>query len=162
MTTYNQAPCNFKFKIAAIEKVVDGDTMDVLIDLGFDVMTRQRVRLLGIDTPESRTSDQIEKVYGKLAKKNLMEWCMKAVASEKDDIEIELRCPEMDSRGKFGRVLGEIWVSEDGNWTNVNQWMCENGYAVPYVGQNKDDVKEQHMVNRRLLADRGELVIKDN
>jgi micrococcal nuclease len=162
MTTYNQAPCNFKFKIAAIEKVVDGDTMDVLIDLGFDVMTRQRVRLLGIDTPESRTSDQVEKVYGKLAKKNLMEWCMKAVASEKDDIEIELRCPEMDSRGKFGRVLGEIWVSEDGNWTNVNQWMCENGYAVPYVGQNKDDVKEQHMVNRRLLADRGELVIKDN
>ena len=64
MTAYNQAPCNFKFKIAAIEKVVDGDTMDVLIDLGFDVMTRQRVRLLGIDTPESRTSDQVEKVYG--------------------------------------------------------------------------------------------------
>ena len=162
MTTYNKAPCNFKFKIAAIEKVVDGDTMDVLIDLGFDVMTRQRVRLLGIDTPESRTSDQVEKVYGKLAKKNLMEWCMKAVASEKDDIEIELRCPEMDSRGKFGRVLGEIWVSEDGNWTNVNQWMCENGHAVPYHGQNKDDIQAQHMVNRSMLADRGELVIKDN
>ena len=162
MTTYNQAPCNFKFKIAAIEKVVDGDTMDVLIYLGFDVMTRQRVRLLGIDTPESRTSDQIEKVYGKLAKKNLMEWCMKAVASEKDDIEIELRCQEMDSRGKFGRVLGEIWVSEDGNWTNVNQLMCENVHAVPYHGQNKDDIQAQHMVNRSMLADRGELVIKDN
>jgi len=155
MSTYNQAPCNFKFKIAAIEKVVDGDTMDVLIDLGFDVMTRQRVRLLGIDTPESRTSDQVEKVYGKLAKKNLAEWCMKAVASENDDIEIELRCPEMDSRGKFGRVLGEIWVSEDGNWTNVNRWMCENGHAVPYHGQNKDDVQAQHMANRKMLAEKG-------
>ena len=51
MTTYDQKPCNFKFKIAAIEKIVDGDTIDALIDLGFDVMSRQRVRLLGIDTP---------------------------------------------------------------------------------------------------------------
>jgi micrococcal nuclease len=80
---------------------------------------------------------------------------MKAVASEKDDIEIELRCPEMDSRGKFGRVLGEIWVSEDGNWTNVNRWMCENGHAVPYHGQNKDDVQAQHMANRKMLAEKG-------
>ena len=66
MTTYDQKPCNFKFKIAAIEKIVDGDTIDALIDLGFDVMSRQRVRLLGIDTPESRTSDEVEKVYGNL------------------------------------------------------------------------------------------------
>ena len=78
------------------------------------------------------------------------------------DCEIELRCQERDSVGKYGRALGELWVFEDGIWTNVNKWMCDNAYAVPYVGQNKDDVKEQHMVNRRLLADRGELVIKDN
>ena len=156
MTTYDQKPCNFKFKIAAIEKIVDGDTIDALIDLGFDVMSRQRVRLLGIDTPESRTSNEVEKVYGNLSKKKLAYWCTKAVASEKDDIEIELRCPEMDSRGKFGRVLGEIWVSDAGNWTNVNQWMCENGHAVPYTGQNKNDVQELHMANRRMLAERGE------
>jgi len=107
---------------------------------------------LGIDTPESRTSDKEEKKFGLLSKKKLKEWCLKAVESEKDDIEIELRCPERDSRGKFGRILAEVWVSEDGVWTNVNKWMCENGYAVPYVGQNKKDVEALHMINRQKVA----------
>src|SRR6056300_1116039 len=104
MSSYNVETCNFKYRVSSLEKVVDGDTIDVNIDLGFDVCTKQRVRLLGIDTPESRTSDAEEKVFGLLSKKKLKEWCMKAVASEKDDIEIELRCPEADSRGKFGCV----------------------------------------------------------
>jgi micrococcal nuclease len=146
--SYNVEPCTFKYRVSSLEKVVDGDTIDVNIDLGFDVCTKQRVRLLGIDTPESRTRDLEEKKFGLLSKKKLKEWCLKAVASEKDDIEIELRCPEADSRGKFGRVLAEIWVSEDGQWTNVNRWMCEEGYAVPYVGQNKADVEALHMANR--------------
>jgi len=146
--SYNVEPCPFKYRVSSLEKVVDGDTIDVNIDLGFDVCTKQRVRLLGIDTPESRTRDLEEKKFGLLSKKKLKEWCLKAVASEKDDIEIELRCPEADSRGKFGRVLAEIWVSEDGQWTNVNRWMCEEGYAVPYVGQNKADVEALHMANR--------------
>jgi micrococcal nuclease len=146
--SYNVEPCTFKYRVSSLEKVVDGDTIDVNIDLGFDVCTKQRVRLLGIDTPESRTRDPEEKKFGLLSKKKLKEWCLKAVASEKDDIEIELRCPEADSRGKFGRVLAEIWVSENGQWTNVNKWMCEEGYAVPYVGQNKADVEALHMANR--------------
>ena len=145
--SYNVEPCTFKYRVSSLEKVVDGDTIDVNIDLGFDVCTKQRVRLLGIDTPESRTRDPEEKKFGLLSKKKLKEWCLKAVASEKDDIEIELRCPEADSRGKFGRVIAEIWVSEDGQWTNVNKWMCEEGYAVPYVGQNKADVEALHMAN---------------
>ena len=148
MSTYEQPECNYKYRVKALEKVVDGDTIDVSIDLGFDVSTSQRVRLLGIDTPESRTSDAEEKKYGLLSKKMLKEWCLKAVESEKDDIEIEIRCPEADSRGKFGRVLGEVWVSEDGVWTNVNKWMCDEGFAVPYVGQNKKDVEALHMANR--------------
>jgi micrococcal nuclease len=115
--------------------------------------------LLGIDTEESRTRDLTEKVYGKNAKKKLASWVTKAVECDKDDIEIELRCQERDSVGKYGRALGELWVHEDGFWTNVNKWMCDKGYAVPYVGQNKDDVKEQHLANRKMLADRGELVI---
>lgn len=78
---------------------------------------------------------------------------MKAVASDKDDVEIELRCPEADSRGKFGRVLAEVWVCEDGIWTNVNRWMCENGFAVPYIGQNKADVEALHMANREKVKD---------
>ena len=108
-----------------------------------------------------RTRDLTEKVYGKHAKKQILKWVTKAVESDKDDCEIELRCQERDSVGKYGRALGELWVFEDGIWTNVNKWMCEQGYAVPYVGQNKDDVKEQHMVNRRMLSDRGELIIDE-
>ena len=155
---YNSPECNFRYKVSSLEKVVDGDTIDVCIDLGFDVCTKQRVRLLGIDTPESRTRDTVEKVFGLISKKKLKEWCLKAVASEKDDIEIELRCPEADSRGKFGRVLAEVWVSEDGVWTNVNKWLCDEGYAVPYVGQNKADVEKLHIVNRKRLVEQ----VKDN
>ena len=98
--SYNVEPCNFKYRVSALEKIVDGDTIDVAIDLGFDVCTKQRVRLLGIDTPESRTSDKEREVWSS-SKKKLKEWCLKAVASEKDDVEIELRCPEADSRGSL-------------------------------------------------------------
>tara|TARA_B100001094_G_scaffold237098_1_gene232284 strand:- start:12030 stop:12497 length:468 start_codon:yes stop_codon:yes gene_type:complete len=152
MSTYTQPTCEYIYKVSSLEKVVDGDTIDVTLDLGFDVCTRQRVRLLGIDTPESRTRDLEEKKFGLLSKKKLKEWCLKAVASEKDDIEIQLRCPEADSRGKFGRILAEVWVCEDGEWTNVNEWMCREGYAVPYVGQNKNDVEALHMANREKVA----------
>ena len=151
MSTYTQEPCEFIYRVSSLEKVVDGDTIDVSIDLGFDVCTKQRVRLLGIDTPESRTRDLTEKKFGLLSKKKLREWCLKAVASEKDDIEIQLRCPEADSRGKFGRILAEVWVSEDGEWTNVNKWMCDNAFAVPYTGQNKADIEALHMANREKL-----------
>ena len=151
MSTYVQEPCEFIYRVSSLEKVVDGDTIDVTIDLGFDVCTKQRVRLLGIDTPESRTRDLEEKKFGLLSKKKLKEWCLKAVESEKDDIEIQLRCPEADSRGKFGRILAEVWVSEDGEWTNVNKWLCDNGFAVPYTGQNKADVEALHMANREKL-----------
>ena len=158
----NDEPCEYIYDVVAVTKIVDGDTMDCVFDLGFDVMFKSRVRLLGIDTPESRTRDLNEKVYGLLSKKHLKEWVHWAIMSDRDDIEIQVRCPEKDSRGKFGRILGEIWVNctEDGHefngWTNVNQWMCEHGYAVGYWGQNKDDVADEHIVNRKLLAESGE------
>ena len=155
MSTYTQEPCEFIYRVSSLEKVVDGDTIDVSIDLGFDVCTKQRVSLLGIDTPESRTRDLEEKKFGLISKKKLKEWCLKAVESEKDDIEIQLRCPEADSRGKFGRILAEVWVSEDGEWTNVNKWLCDNGFAVPYTGQNKADVEALHMANREKLRSAG-------
>jgi len=157
----NDEPCEYIYDVIAVPKVVDGDTMDCIFDLGFDVMFKSRVRLLGIDTPESRTRHKNEKVYGLLAKKHLKEWVHWAIMSDRDDIEIQVRCPEKDSRGKFGRILGEIWVNctEDGHdfngWTNVNKWLCENGHAVGYWGQNKDDVKDEHWKNRVLLAEQG-------
>ena len=156
-----EEPCEFIYRIKAVTKVVDGDTVDCVFDLGFDVMFHSRVRLLGIDTPDSRTRHKNEKVYGKLSKKKLKEWVHWAVESDRDDIDIELRCPEEDSRGKFGRILGELWVfcGEEGHeyfgWTNVNKWMCENGHAVGYTGQNKDDVKDEHWNNRLMLAEQG-------
>ena len=91
MTTYNQKPCEFKYKIDSCSKVVDGDTVDVLIDLGFDVLIRQRVRLLGIDTEESRTRDLTEKVYGKHAKKQILKWVTKAVSNPIRTI-VKLNC----------------------------------------------------------------------
>ena len=76
MSTYSESPCNFVYQVTSIEKIIDGDTIDVTLDLGFDVCTRQRVRLLGIDTPESRTRDLEEKKKGLAAKaftKDLLE-----------------------------------------------------------------------------------------
>ena len=157
----NEEPCEFIYRVETVTKVVDGDTLDCVFDLGFDVMVKHRVRMLGIDTPESRTRDKVEKVYGLLSKKALKSWVHWAIMSDRDDIEIQLRCPEADSRGKFGRILGELWVNcnSEGEqfegWTNVNKWMCENGYAVGYWGQNKDDVKDEHWKNRELLAEQG-------
>ena len=153
----NEEPCEFIYKITAIEKVVDGDTIDAVFDLGFDVRICNRIRLLGIDTPESRTRDLEEKFYGKLASAAMKSWVHWAVISDRDDIEMQGRCPEADSRGKFCRVLGELWINctedghEFGGWTNLNKWMCENGYAVGYHGQNKDDVQSEHIANRQLL-----------
>ena len=157
----NEEPCEFIYNVTAVEKVVDGDTIDTVIDLGFDVRVCHRVRLLGIDTPESRTRDKVKKFYGKLAKAALKSWVHWAVVSDRDDIELQLRCPEADSRGKFGRILGELWINSHYSgepyegWTNVNKWMCENGHAVGYHGQNKDDVQNEHMENRKLLAEQG-------
>ena len=158
----NDEPCEYIYDVVAVTKIVDGDTMDCVFDLGFDVMFKSRVRLLGIDTPESRTRDLNEKVYGLISKKHLKSWVHWAVVSDRDDIEIQVRCPEKDSRGKFGRILGEIWVNctEDGHefngWSNVNQWMCEHGYAVGYWGQNKADIADEHITNRKMLAESGE------
>ena len=145
--------------ISGKARVVDGDTIDAVIDLGFDVRFCGRIRMLGIDTPESRTRDLEEKFYGKLSSAALKSWVHWAVVSDRDDIEIQLRCPEADSRGKFGRILGEIWINctedghEFGGWTNINKWMCENGYAVGYWGQNKDDVESEHLTNRKYLEE---------
>ena len=155
----NDNPCEFIYHITAIEKVVDGDTVDAVIDLGFDVRYCGRVRLLGIDTPESRTRDLEEKFYGKLASAALKSWLHWAIMSDRDDIEIQLRCPEKDSRGKFGRILGELWINctADGEgfsgWTNVNKWMCEAGYAVGYHGGSKEEIEAEHMKNRKLLEE---------
>ena len=122
-----------------VDRVVDGDTIDVVLDLGFSVHYKSRVRLFGIDTPESRTRNKDEKARGKMASKYLED----AVNSGDVVIRTELK----DSRGKFGRVLGTVVV--DG--VDINQAMCKAHLAVPYFGQSKDDVEASHMKNRKKL-----------
>ena len=120
-------------------RVIDGDTIDVDIDLGFGVwLQKQRIRLYGIDTPESRTSDDTEKVYGNAAKNFLIKW------TEGGDLTIKTH---KDAKGKFGRILGEIWTFD----TNINKKMIQEHHAVEYYGQSKDDIEAEHIKNRDLV-----------
>ena len=127
-----------------VTRVVDGDTVDVVLDLGFSILHKCRVRLYGIDTPESRTRDKDEKARGKIASKFLKD----AIDNGKKVI---LRSKIKDSKGKYGRVLGEIIV--DG--ININVSMIEKYLAVAYHGQSKNDVEAEHLVNRDKLIELG-------
>ena len=128
---------DFSYRVNKVTKVVDGDTIDVVIDLGFDIMYKSRVRLFGIDTPESRTRDKVEKKYGLLSKKFLQENLKKG--------KIVIKTHKNSETGKFGRILGEIFV----NGININILMCSKGHAVEYYGQSKDDIEESHLKNRK-------------
>jgi len=127
-----------------VTRVVDGDTIDVDLDLGFDIIYKCRVRLYGIDTPESRTRNKDEKVRGKLAAKFLQD----AISNGGNVI---LQTQLKDSKGKFGRVLASVIV--DG--INVNQQMITNHMAVRYEGQSKKDIQLEHLKNREILIQRG-------
>ena len=127
-----------------IVKVIDGDTVDVDIDLGFGVwMTNERVRLYGIDTPESRTRDLDEKKYGLLAKSFLIRMLG-------DEGGIVLKTHK-DAEGKFGRILGELWRTTDFADKSINDYMIEKHHAVAYHGQSKEDIAEEHLKNRELV-----------
>jgi len=132
-------------------KVVDGDTVDVDIDLGFGiVLTDERVRIMGIDTPESRTSDKVEKVFGLASKARLKELLdEEAILITQDDKHGE------DMKGKFGRILGDFRVGG----RTVTEILIEEGHAVAYHGQSKDDVQDAHMANRQRLIGEGKVEI---
>ena len=123
-------------------KIIDGDTVDVDIDLGFGIwMHKERIRLLGIDTPESRTRDKEEKKYGLAAKKYLTEML-------NDEGGIVLKTKK-DAEGKFGRILGELWRTTDNADKSINQYLVDEHHAVQYYGQSKDEIVEQHLENRK-------------
>ena len=125
--------------------IVDGDTVDVDIDLGFGVwMKKQRIRLYGIDTPESRTRDLEEKKYGLAAKKFL-------TGMLDDEAGIILKTYK-DKEGKFGRILGELWRTTNYADQSINEYMIEKYHAVRYYGQSKEDIEEQQLKNRELVS----------
>jgi len=131
-----------RFKVTVV-KVVDGDTIDVDIDLGFSVtLKKQRVRMVGIDTPESRTRDLVEKLFGKASKAHLK------TLLEVGDIQLVSH-----DKGKFGRILGDLFVGD--NDYSINQQMIDDHHAVEYTGANKDTTIEQHLKHRKLLLENG-------
>ena len=132
---------------ATVIRVIDGDTFDCVLDLGFDVkLHKQRVRLAGIDTPESRTRDKEEKKRGLLSKNYLL-----------------LKCPigeyvtlKSHGVGKFGRILGELFeYNKHEDTMSINQEMCDEGYAAPYFGQSKEEIQEIHQANKQILIEKG-------
>ncbi len=137
-------PTDFSYRINKVTKVVDGDTIDVLLDMGFDIKYKSRVRLFGIDTPESRTRNKEEKVRGLLSKVYLKDAIKKAK-------KLTIKTHKGSETGKFGRILGEIFA--DG--INLNLKMCTEGYAVQYYGQNKSLVEAEHIKNKKKLIRKG-------
>ena len=130
-----------------LRRVVDGDTVDVDIDLGFGIwQMNERVRIMGIDTPESRTRNKIEKKFGLAAKAKL-----KSILGKITVLKTTINKKGVDMKGKFGRVLGDFLV--DGK--QVTEIMCKTGHAVPYFGGAKADTQKQHMKNRKKLVAEG-------
>ena len=136
-----------------VVKVVDGDTVDVDIDLGFGVWLRdERVRMMGIDTPESRTSDKVEKLFGLAAKEKL-----KSILGENPVLKTQVNKDGEDMKGKFGRILGDfdVYDADKDAWRPATDVLIETGNAVAYFGGSKEEVQAKHMVNRDKLIREG-------
>ena len=130
-----------------LRRVVDGDTVDVDIDLGFGIwQMNERVRIMGIDTPESRTRDKIEKKFGLAAKAKL-----KSILGKDTVLKTTINKKGLDMKGKFGRVLGDFLQDDK----SVAKTMCETGHAVAYFGGAKANTQKQHMKNRKRLVAEG-------
>jgi len=142
-----------EYKVNII-KVVDGDTVDVDIDLGFGIwLHKERVRVMGIDTPESRTSDKVEKIFGLAAKARLS-----SLLGAEAILQTQVSKKGEDMKGKFGRVLG--------NFVSINGEKCaavlvREGHAVAYQGGSKDNVASKHLANRQRLVSEGKVVIPE-
>ena len=145
----------YNFRVVSIDRVVDGDTIDVSIDLGFDLIKKERVRIAGIDTPEKRTRDLEEKALGLDAtnwmKKNLEE----TIAG---DDELTIRTELVGGMGKYGRLLGWLYVGESD--VSLNEIMIEEGYAWAYDGgtkqKNFQELRDIRIARGSLLPDEGE------
>ena len=137
----------YEYKVTVL-RVVDGDTVDVDIDLGFGiVLSNERVRVMGIDTPESRTRNKLEKVFGLASKTRLKELLGKTAV-----LKTQINKNGEDMKGKFGRILGDF-VSKDGRM--VTDVMIEEGHCVAYFGGSKEEIQIKHEANRQKLVREG-------
>ena len=135
-------------------RVVDGDTVDVDIDLGFGVwLHKERVRIMGIDTPESRTSDKVEKVFGLAAKERLI-----SLLGENAILDTQVSKKGEDMKGKFGRILGNFRTIAGEHCADI---LIDEGHAVGYTGGSKEDIQTQHLANRQRLIAEGTVVVPE-
>ena len=137
----------YNFRVTKIDKVLDGDTIDVTIDLGFDLYKKERVRVAGVDTPEKRTRDLEEKALGIDATNWLKE---KLTETIKGDDELTIRTELKGGVGKYGRLLGWLYVGE--STISLNEQMIEEGYAWEYDGGTKQKDFEQLREIRRTFG----------
>ena len=138
-----------------ILKIVDGDTVDVDIDLGFGIWLRnERVRIVGIDTPESRTSDKVEKVFGLAAKARL-----NSLLGQEAILLSQMNKKGENMKGKFGRILGDFKTMSTGE--AIGGILIYEGHAVSYDGENKEHVQQLHLENRKRLVEEGKVVLPD-
>ena len=143
----------YEYKCKII-KVVDGDTVDVDLDLGFGVWLRdERVRIMGIDTPESRTSDKVEKVFGLAAKERLI-----SLLGENAILDTQVSKKGEDMKGKFGRILGNFTTANGEHCADV---LLREGHAVAYSGGSKDANIHRHLENRQALIDSGAVIVPE-
>jgi micrococcal nuclease len=145
---------DYKCKVV---KVVDGDTVDVDIDLGFGIwMKNERVRIMGIDTPESRTRDLVEKKFGLAAKERL-----KQLLGESTVLRTQIARNGEDMKGKFGRILGDfdVYDAKTDAVRPVTKILIDEGHAVLYFGGSKEEIQEKHMLNRQRLIEEGVVIL---
>jgi len=136
------------YRVKEVLKIVDGDTIDANIDLGFDVTVKKRVRFMGINTPECRTRDLIEKQFGFAAK----EYAKILLPVDSEQILLSKKFA-----GKFGRILGDFAIDE----TSFAEMMLENHYAAPYFGNSKEEIEEIHLTNRTKLIEAGVVILEE-
>jgi micrococcal nuclease len=137
---------------AKVVRVIDGDSIVVDIDLGFWInLKNQNIRLKNIDAPEFRTTDDIEKKFGTLTKAIVESFLPagKTILLETD----------LSDHDKFGRILGTVVIETANGAFNLNEFLLENHYAVPYEGQNKDQIADAHQQNRIRLIESGQITI---
>tara|TARA_R110000851_G_scaffold45872_1_gene111996 strand:- start:1787 stop:2218 length:432 start_codon:yes stop_codon:yes gene_type:complete len=137
---------------AKVNRIIDGDSIVLDLDLGFDTwINNQSVRLVGVDAPESRTRDLVEKQFGNLAKERVKE--LLEIGS------YVIVKTYKDKEGKFGRILGEILTNEE---ININDVLIEERLAVFYEGQSKEEVVQEHLANRKYLIKEGKISLDEN
>jgi len=144
MTPPSRKSC-YNFRVIEINRVVDGDTIDVTIDLGFDLYKKERVRVAGVDTPEKRTRDKEEKELGIDATNWLKDRLEAAIAGEED---LVIRTELVGGVGKYGRLLGWLYIGDQE--LSLNEIMITEGYAWPYDGGTKQKNFEELREIRRL------------